>query len=66
MMKRQPHVWIFALSVAALSISAKTATSQDAARWQPIDPPMLTRWAADIDPASPLPEYPRPQMTRAD
>ncbi|BCX48644.1 beta-D-glucuronidase [Haloferula helveola] len=25
---------------------------------------MLTRWAKDIDPSMPLPEYPRPQMTR--
>lgn len=27
---------------------------------------MLTRWAKDIDPRLPLPEYPRPQLTRAD
>ena len=34
--------------------------------WQPADPPMLTRWAKDIDPKTPLPEYPRPQLTRED
>ncbi len=26
----------------------------------------MTKWAADVDPKSPLPEYPRPQMVRAD
>ena len=26
----------------------------------------MTRWAKDVDPARPLPEYPRPQMVRAD
>ena len=27
---------------------------------------LKTRWAAEINPASPLPEYPRPQMVRTD
>jgi hypothetical protein len=40
------------------------ATTQDT--WKPKDPPMLTRWAKDIDPKTPLPEYPRPQMTRGE
>jgi hypothetical protein len=26
--------------------------------------PLMTPWAADVDPAAPLPEYPRPQMIR--
>ncbi len=26
--------------------------------------PLLTRWADDVDPSQPLPEYPRPQMMR--
>ena len=33
--------------------------------WQPVPGRLLTRWAADVDPACPLPEYPRPQMVRA-
>jgi hypothetical protein len=33
--------------------------------WQiPADAPLLTPWAAKVDPAHPLPEYPRPIMTR--
>lgn len=32
--------------------------------WQPVPGRLLTRWAAEVDPACPLPEYPRPQMAR--
>ncbi|MBA7543094.1 Beta-galactosidase [subsurface metagenome] len=32
--------------------------------WKPASAPLLTRWAARIDPASPLPEYPRPGLVR--
>jgi len=32
--------------------------------WQPADNPLITRWADDIDPEEPLPEYPRPKMKR--
>lgn len=33
--------------------------------WSPA-PGLKTRWAADVDPAMPHPEYPRPQMVRAE
>ncbi len=32
--------------------------------WKPVPGHILTKWAAEIDPTCPLPEYPRPQMTR--
>ncbi len=32
--------------------------------WQPAGNRIKTRWAEEIDPANPLPEYPRPQMER--
>lgn len=32
--------------------------------WQPAKNPLMTRWADNIDPKEPLPEYPRPQMER--
>ena len=35
-----------------------------AAPWKPKQAPIMTRWAKDVDPANPLPEYPRPQMVR--
>lgn len=33
-------------------------------QYTPIPGHLLTRWAKDIDPECPLPEYPRPQMVR--
>ncbi len=33
--------------------------------WRPANPRLLTAWASKLDPANVLPEYPRPQMTRA-
>tara|TARA_R110001599_G_scaffold41451_4_gene125380 strand:+ start:16551 stop:18395 length:1845 start_codon:yes stop_codon:yes gene_type:complete len=32
--------------------------------WQPVEDKILSKWAMDINPSAPLPEYPRPQMTR--
>jgi beta-galactosidase/beta-glucuronidase len=32
--------------------------------WKPVPGYIMTQWAAKVDPACPLPEYPRPQMTR--
>ena len=35
-----------------------------AAAWEPVRDRILTRWADEVSPDAPLPEYPRPQMTR--
>lgn len=32
--------------------------------WAPAKGPLMTRWAADVDPEKPLPEYPRPTLVR--
>lgn len=32
--------------------------------WQAADNPLMTRWADDVNPKNPLPEYPRPQLQR--
>ena len=37
-----------------------------ASAWAPKGDLIKTRWAADVDPSAPLPEYPRPQMVRSD
>jgi len=41
-----------------------TATTTTA--WQPAQGPLMTRWAKDVKPDKALPEYPRPQMVRAE
>src|SRR5215468_9908254 len=42
-----------------LEAAARTA-------WAPAPGPLKTRWAKDVNPDHPLPEYPRPQLVRAD
>ncbi len=39
-------------------------TSVVSAEWKPAGSRLMTRWAKDVDPANPLPEYPRPQFQR--
>lgn len=34
------------------------------AAWQPVGDRIMSRWASEVDPAAPWPEYPRPQMAR--
>ena len=34
--------------------------------WEMKKAPLMTRWSAQVDPAHPLPEYPRPQLVRKD
>ncbi|MEX2758338.1 MAG: glycoside hydrolase family 2 protein [Candidatus Sigynarchaeota archaeon] len=37
----------------------------DGGWWKPAGNRIKTRWTKNVDPSSPLPEYPRPQMVRA-
>ena len=34
--------------------------------WTPVEGHLLTRWASEVDPSNPWPDYPRPKMVRAD
>jgi len=49
------------LALFCLTSGPTLAQSDD---WQPADNPLMTRWADDVDPEAPLPEYPRPKMKR--
>lgn len=52
---------------AILSICcAAMALAASAQEWAPVGDNIRTQWAADVDPSCPLPEYPRPQMIRAE
>ena len=48
-----------------LALSAALLSCKQAPQWAPAGDRILTRWAAQVNPESPLPEYPRPQLVRS-
>ena len=54
----------FALA-AIMAASCGNAPAGETYQWQPVGDKIMTDWAAKIDPTNVLPEYPRPQMERA-
>ena len=50
-----------AVFLAAILTGLSSAPAQT---WKPVPGHLMTKWAAQVDPAGPLPDYPRPQMTR--
>ena len=46
-----------------LLVGPSLASAQN---WQPKQAKLMTRFAKDVNPANPLPEYPRPQMMRSE
>lgn len=50
------------LAVAGLLMGGPTASAQ---QYQPVPGKIMTPWAQDVNPEAPLPEYPRPQLKRA-
>lgn len=51
-------VVIFVLSLLVMDISDSVA------KWQPVEGKIMTRWAKEVNPDAPWPEYPRPMMVR--
>src|SRR6266568_4523005 len=51
------------VSIAAIFASAR---ADEIAAWHPQKAPLMTRWAAEVGPTNALPDYPRPQLVRAD
>jgi hypothetical protein len=54
-----PCVFLLVVVSVALAAACTSGASQDAGE-------IRSRWADDVDPDSPLPEYPRPTMVRSD
>ncbi|MBM2618109.1 AbfB domain-containing protein [Actinoplanes sp. LDG1-06] len=59
---------LLALAVAAITASAGAvvAFASPAAAFVPKTPPLATPWSNQVSTTNPLPEYPRPQLTRTD
>jgi hypothetical protein len=55
---------LIAVGLLLPTAGALSARAQTPTRWQPVQGRPLTRWAAEVDPARVLPEYPRPQLVR--
>lgn len=51
--------------VVGLGCGARAGAGEPAS-WHPAVAPLMTRWAAEVSPTNALPEYPRPQLVRAD
>ncbi|WP_326609235.1 AbfB domain-containing protein [Streptomyces scopuliridis] len=54
------------LTLVATALVGGATTPAQAAPWTPKPAPMTTPWTAQVPVDNPLPEYPRPQLTRPD
>lgn len=51
-------------AVVLLAVGPESNAGEPAAHWRPAAGPLTTRWAADVQPDTVWPEYPRPQLVR--
>ena len=56
----------FIAAVLMLFVSSVSCTRNNEINWKLTDNPILTKWASDVDPLKPWPQYPRPDMSRKD
>ncbi|BCY06964.1 AbfB domain-containing protein [Actinoplanes sp. L3-i22] len=61
-----PRLVLRAVAALALVAGGLVATGSPAAAVTPKTPPLTTPWTGQVSTTNPLPEYPRPQMVRAD
>ena len=54
------------MTAAAFSAAVMSCSVPEQPSWQPAGDHIMTAWAEGLDPAAVLPEYPRPQMARAE
>ncbi len=47
-----------------ISVSCTLNNNKKESAWKPVENPIMTRWSADVDPAKPWLEYPRPDLRR--
>lgn len=52
------------LAVLLLAVGLGLSRGETVPAWQPGAAPLLTRWAAEVNPTNAHPEYPRPQLVR--
>jgi hypothetical protein len=62
MVHRCSHINLILTIAIAVGALAALARSD----WKPAEGPLMTRWAKEVSPQNAHPEYPRPQMVRAD
>jgi len=61
----RPARWAVALALAATGLAVPAAQAATPPQWQRLAPPLSTPWTNDVSPTNALPDYPRPQLTRA-
>ena len=54
------------LFICWLMMTSGLVADEISTSWRPASGPLMTRWAADVNPTNAHPEYPRPQLVRAD